>query len=300
MDNDSTRIEYLARIASLYYDQGRTQQEIAQEIGITRSAISRLLTEAREKGVVEIIVHYPWRTSAELEQALMEAFDLKAVRVLVRGQKSYEEMLQGLGVLAAQYLEGILHDGMIIGISWGTALYQMIRTLRPRSLPGAEVVQLIGATGSENVPTNGPELANLLSARLGCRCWHLHAPLIVDSEAGRDALMQERSIREALKRASHADVALVGVGTTRSDLYSLVRAGYIDEEEAQRVRADGAVGDVCAQHYSLNGQWVGRRDQPPRGGHRPGNALPGSTLSWAWPAVRGRGGPSLVRCAAGM
>lgn len=256
MDNDSTRIEYLARIASLYYDQGRTQQEIAQEIGITRSAISRLLTEAREKGVVEIIVHYPWRTSAELEQALMEAFDLKAVRVLVRGQKSYEEMLQGLGVLAAQYLEGILHDGMIIGISWGTALYQMIRTLRPRSLPGAEVVQLIGATGSENVPTNGPELANLLSARLGCRCWHLHAPLIVDSEAGRDALMQERSIREALKRASHADVALVGVGTTRSDLYSLVRAGYIDEEEAQRVRADGAVGDVCAQHYSLTGQWL--------------------------------------------
>ncbi len=256
MDHDSARLDYLARVASLYYDHGKTQQEIAQEIGVTRSAISRLLTEAREKGVVEIIVHYPWRTSPELEKALMDRFQLKAARVLVRGPKSYEEMLQGLGVLAAQYLEGILHDGMIIGISWGTALYQMIKTMRPRHLPNAEVVQLIGATGSENLPTNGPILAHLLTERLGCRCWHLHAPLIVDSEAGRDALLQERSIREVLRRARHADVALVGIGSTRSDLYSLLRAGYVTEEEAQEIRASGAVGDVCAQHYSLTGQWL--------------------------------------------
>ncbi len=256
MHNDEERAAYLARIASLYYDHGKTQQEIAEEIGVTRSAVSRLLAEAREKGIVEIIVHYPWRTSPQLEEALMRTFNLKAARVLVRGDKSYEEMLRGLGVLAAQYFDSILHDGMIIGISWGTALYQMIRALRPRQLAKAEVVQLIGATGAESVPTNGPILAQLLCRRLGCRCWHLHAPLIVDSRAGREALLQERSIRETLQRARLADVALVGIGSTRSDLYSLLRTGYVTEEEAQRIRMSGAVGDVCAQHYSITGEWL--------------------------------------------
>jgi DNA-binding transcriptional regulator LsrR (DeoR family) len=256
MNNDSARIALLARVASLYYDHGRTQQEIAEEIGVTRSAVSRFLAEAREKGVVEIIVHYPWRTSPDLEEALLETFGLKAARVLIREGKSYEEMLQGLGVLAAEYFNGILHDGMIIGISWGTALYQMIRAFRPRNLSRAEVVQLIGATGAENVPTNGPILAQLLCRRLGCKCWNLHAPLIVGSEAGREALLQERSIKETLQQARYADVALVGIGSTRSDLYSLLRTGYVTEEEAQRIRMSGAVGDVCAQHYSVTGEWL--------------------------------------------
>ena len=254
--SDYTRTALLARVASLYYDYGKTQQEIAEEIGVTRSAVSRFLSEAREKGVVEIIVHTPWDTSPELEDALLKTFNLKAVRVLVREGKSYEEMLQGLGVLAAEYFNGILQDGMIIGISWGTALYQMIRAFRPRHLSKAEVIQLIGATGAESVPTNGPILAQLLCHRLGCRCWNLHAPLIVSNRAGREALLQERSIKETLQRARYADIALVGIGSTRPDLYSLLRAGYVTEEEAQKIRLSGAVGDVCAQHYSVTGEWL--------------------------------------------
>jgi DNA-binding transcriptional regulator LsrR (DeoR family) len=49
---------------------------------------------------------------------------------------------------------------------------------------------------------------------------------------------------------------LVGIGTPNSELYSLLRAGYVDEPEAQAIRAAGVVGDICAQHYSLNGEWL--------------------------------------------
>jgi DNA-binding transcriptional regulator LsrR (DeoR family) len=165
-------------------------------------------------------------------------------------------MLQGLGVLAARYLDKILHDGMAIGISWGTALYQMIRAMPMRDLPGVEVMQLIGATGAENVPSDGPILAQLLSNRLGGFCRYLHAPLIVETEAARDILLQDRNIRETLTRATRVDVALVGIGSTNSELYSLLRAGYVNEEETQRIRTAGAVGDICAQHYTLLGQWL--------------------------------------------
>jgi DNA-binding transcriptional regulator LsrR (DeoR family) len=253
---DDTRTVFLARVASLYYDQSKSQQEISKELGVSRSAISRFLTEARERGIVEIIVHYPWRTSLPLEQELITTFNLKAACVLKTENKSYEEMLQGLGTLATQFLDNVLHDGMIIGISWGTALYQMIRGMQPRNLPGAEVVQLIGATGSENVPTDGPSLAQLLTDRLGGFPRYLHAPLIVENETVRETLLQTRNIQETLARAEQADVALVGIGCPNSELYSLKRAGYVDEAETQRIRAAGVVGDICGHHYSLTGEWL--------------------------------------------
>jgi DNA-binding transcriptional regulator LsrR (DeoR family) len=256
MQNNNERLTYLAQVASMYYDQGQSQEEIAKEFGISRSAVSRLLTEARQKGVVEIIVHYPWRTCLELETALVSTFDLKAASVLFRENRPYEEMLQGLGVLASRYLDRIIHDGVTIGISWGTALYQMINAMRPRHLLGVKIVQLIGATGSENVPTDGPVLAQLLTGQLGGSCYYVYAPLIVESEAVREVLMQDRNIGDTLSRAKQADIALVGIGSTRADLSSLLRAGYLNEDEQDHIRATGAVGDICGQHYSLTGEWL--------------------------------------------
>jgi deoxyribonucleoside regulator len=256
MLNSGSREIYLAQVASLYYDQGKSQAEIAEEFEISRSAVSRLLTEAREKGIVEIIVHYPWRTSPELEEALVSTFGLKAAGVLVTGNRQYQEMLQGLGVLAAHYLERMLYDGISIGISWGTALYQMIRAMRQCHLSSVEVIQLIGATGAEVVPTDGPILAQLLAEHLNATCYYLYAPLIVENEAVRDVLLQDRNIRETLARAERADVALVGIGTPRPDLSSLARAGYVNVAEQERIRATGAVGDICAQHFSITGEWL--------------------------------------------
>jgi deoxyribonucleoside regulator len=256
MQNTNERLTYLAQVAFMYYDQGMSQEEVAKELGISRSAVSRLLSEARDKGIVEIIVHYPWRTCTDLEKVLVSTFKLKAAKVLLGENKPYQEMLQGLGVLAARYLDHVLFDGVIIGISWGSALYEMIKALRQRLLSAVEVVQLIGATGSENVPTDGPILAQLLTSQLGASCYHLHAPLLVDNEAVREVLMQDHNIRTTLARAERADIALVGIGSTRSDLSSLLRAGYVNEEEQGRIRATGAVGDICGQHYSLAGEWL--------------------------------------------
>jgi DNA-directed RNA polymerase specialized sigma subunit len=42
----------LAFIANLYYKEKLSQQEIAQQIGISRPQVSRLLTQAEEAGIV--------------------------------------------------------------------------------------------------------------------------------------------------------------------------------------------------------------------------------------------------------
>lgn len=246
--------ELLAQVASLYYEENLTQDEIARRIGTSRSTISRLLREARANGVVEITIHYPWKRVSELERELTERFRLRLARVLAGQGRPYSEVLRGLGVLAARYLESVLQEDSILGISWGTAVHSTVQALRPaRKLP-ITVVQMIGAVGTGDPLIDGPDLARLLANIYGGECRYLHAPLVVEDAHVQEMLLQEPRILDTLSLARRADVALVGIGSTVPEVSSLLRAGYLDLETLMRLRAQGAVGDVCARHYDAQGR----------------------------------------------
>lgn len=255
MDNIESRNAVLAHVASLYFDQNKTQQEISDSTGIARTMVSRMINEARERGIVEIKVHYPW-TWKKMGVELAKTFGLKSAHVMVMGEYTHNDLLVGLGELFAEYFNSVLHDDMVIGISWGSAIQHMINALKPRKMKNVEIVQLIGATGLESNLSDGPLLAQLLTNRLSATCRYLHAPLVVENKMIRDSLLQERSIKETLSRAGEADIALVGVGSIHPDLYSLKIAGYVTEEERQKLADAGVVGDFCGHHYSINGDWL--------------------------------------------
>ncbi len=253
MDDTESRNALLARVAHLYYTENKTQQEIADGSGIARTMISRLINEARERSIVEINVHFPW-TSRKIETALMKTFGLKDARVMVMDDYMYSEVLTGLGMLMAEYVSSILHDNMVIGISWGSALQHMIQALKPRKMHGVEVVQMIGATGLEHNLSDGPLLAQKLTDRLNATGYYLHAPLIVENKTVRDALLKDPGIKSTLIRASQAEIALVGIGSIHPDLYSLKIAGYVTEEQRKQLAAKGVVCDFCGYHYSIDGK----------------------------------------------
>ncbi|HHY53833.1 MAG TPA: ATP-binding cassette domain-containing protein [Chloroflexi bacterium] len=255
-DDANARTLLLSEAAQAYYERGSSLAQIAAELGISAHEVNDLLEEARRRGIVQVNVLGPYATNAELEQRLQAHFPSVKAFVLARENRSDAKTNEVLGVLAAQVLADRLQPHSIIGISWGRTLYQMIHALPPMNLPDAEVVQLIGATGSESSPTDGPMLAQLLAHRLGCRATYLHCPVIVESAAGRNALLQERHIREALQRGEKVDIALVGIGSTAPEQSSLLHAGYLDAATLAAMRAAGAVGDICAQHFGANGEWL--------------------------------------------
>jgi deoxyribonucleoside regulator len=253
MEDIETRNALLARVAFLFFDNKMSQQEIADSTGISRAMVTRMVNEARERGVVEIVVHFPWR-SKSLEMALIKTFGLRAARVMVMDDQSPSEILSGLGRLAAKYVNPMLHDDMVIGISWGTVIQRMIQTMPTRKMREVEIVQLIGANGLESNLSNGPLLAQLLTDRLGATCRYLNAPLIVETKAIHDSLLQDDNIKETLARGAQANIALVGVGSIHPDLYSLKIAGYVTEEQRQQMVEDGVVGDFCGHHFSIDGK----------------------------------------------
>jgi DNA-binding transcriptional regulator LsrR (DeoR family) len=251
---DIQKMELLAQVASLYYLENQTQDHIARQFGYSRSMVSRLLTEARQSGVVEIRVHRQILRNHSLEQQLIQAFSLQDARVLSRGTMDSSLMLRYLGTLAGEYLQTVIHSEMRIGVGWGSTLWETINSLQPKKYTGIDVVGIIGAVGTMNGEMDGPEIARRLARMFGGRYYILPAPLIVESEATQKAIMQDASLTSILDMAVNLDMALVGIGTTASDHSSIVRAGYIQPDEMNALHAKGIVGDICAIHFDGDGE----------------------------------------------
>ncbi len=86
---DDVRMDLLAQVAMWYYEEGLDQAAIAERINKSRSMVSRLLEQAREAGLVEVKVHYPLRTDAELERRLCAEFGLVSAHVLAEPPDDY-------------------------------------------------------------------------------------------------------------------------------------------------------------------------------------------------------------------
>lgn len=242
----------LADVASMYYEQNLTQEEIARTIGISRSGVSRLLGRCRELGLVQIQIRHPLQTSSTLQDELISRFDLRDAQVLVLRQPN-SDPLPKLGMLAARYLDHIVQDGMAVGISWGTSMLQVVSALHAARRMQFDVVQLMGSISATSPDVDGPEIARRLAAAYGARCYYLHAPLLVHSAAVREALVQERNMRRTFEVMARMDVALLGVGAVRGVSSGLFRAGYLSEAELASIRAQGAVGDVCGRYFTASG-----------------------------------------------
>lgn len=248
------RLNLLADIAEMYYSRGMTQSMIARQFGFSRSAISRMLSEAKEREIVEIRINYPIQRSTVMERNLKDEFSLEEVFVVRRGTSDYPHMLRQLGRVGARYLDNHIPEKGKLGTSWGTGIYEICNSLRTRIMPELTVVQMIGAIGRGNPHIDGNELVRSIANTLGAKYHILHASLIVDSPETRQALQKERHIQENIALSLEAEIAVVGIGTLDPNLSSLVRAGYLTSEELQQIADSGAVGDVCANHYDINGR----------------------------------------------
>lgn len=253
---EEDRADLLAQVAMWYYEDGLDQAEIAKRINKSRSMVSRMLDQARATGLVEVKVHYPLRTDAELQRCMCERFSLQSAHVLAEPPDDYALLLKRLGELGARCLQSALRPGAVIGISWGTAVHAVVSAMPILPVPDATVVQLIGAVGHGDPLVDGAELGRWLAEKLSASFRFLSAPLLVDDEALAAALRRERTIEETLSLAARADVALIGIGSPQPELSSLMRAGYLTRSDMEDLIAAGVVGDVVAHQFDAEGRWL--------------------------------------------
>jgi deoxyribonucleoside regulator len=123
--------DLLTSVARLYYLDDRGQQEIADILGISRSKVSRLLTTAREVGVVRISVDDYDPRDREVEAALRARFGLRfAVVVRTRGAPT-ESVRRMIGYFAGPDVSALVRPGAVVGVAGGRTLRELVEAMRP-------------------------------------------------------------------------------------------------------------------------------------------------------------------------
>lgn len=247
------QVHNLVRAARMYYEENLPQEEIARALSKSRPTVSRMLAAARERGIVHIEIKVPLDRVEDLERALIERFGLTDCRVVV-APPGESPGVDHLGRAAADFLQLILHDGMTLGVSYGRALAATAKYLEPKRALHLDVVQIIGAMGSDDPEIDGPDIARALAHAYDARCRYLHVPLLVDSPSSRDILLRDRNVSQTLRMATGADVALLGVGTLDPRDQSPLLNGYLTRKEVADIRRAGGVGHICGEHYSATGK----------------------------------------------
>jgi deoxyribonucleoside regulator len=249
---EQTRNDLLADVAEMYYLQNKNQAEIAEMVGVTRSMISRLLTEARTLGIVQVRIQRSIQFDQSLAGVLFDKFGLENAKVVV--ERPGESVRAQLGRVGARLLKEILKPGLVLGLPWGTTVSAVVSAVEADHPVSVKIVQLVGALGARNQDYDGHGLVQRLAEKLGGEGFFLNAPFFGENEETVQALLQNKSIRESIQMAEKCDVALLGIGSMDKEYSSFFNAGYIEEQEFQHLLDKGVVGDVCGLLYDIEGK----------------------------------------------
>jgi DNA-binding transcriptional regulator LsrR (DeoR family) len=240
-----------ARAARLHYLRGLSKSEIAEQLGVSRFAVARMLERARSEGLVRVEVREPVALDDDRADALERAFGLRQAIVVRDGEEV-------LARAAAGWLLELLGRQDLLGVAWGTTLEATLRALPPASAPRARaVVQLAGQVAGVTPGASAAELTWRFAERLACRAVPLPAPAFAGDAEERDALVANPAVAPATDLFGRVDTALVGIGSLAPGGRSaLLRSCVLPAGAAAALRRRGGVADLVVHVLDGRGRPV--------------------------------------------
>lgn len=253
---DEVRTRLLYKVAKAYYEDDLTYEQIGRRFGFSRMKVARLLEQAKDEKIVQIVIAPPpIDLNTDLERKLETKYDLD--EAIIVSPFSYDQavIVQELGPAAANYLFSHLQGTEVIGLTWGHAMLSVVNALPIANWAEMKVVSTTGGLGKLESETYGADLVRRMAQAFGAKPHIILAPGIVNNRITRDALLAESQISEALALAARADIALVGIG--KPSVNSIVaHSGILTELEINQLQNYGAVGDIVLRYFDANGQPV--------------------------------------------
>lgn len=245
------------KVARMYYHLDMTTTRIADQLGMARPTVSRLLTWARNNGLVEFRILDHSQRQLQLEADLEQRFGIREVKVVPsHPDSSASQQQEAVSKFTAHYLNGLVGARTTFAIAWGATVSQIASYLTPKPLPGINVVQLTGS-GNNNGGHGVTDAARIISRF--AENYHgnghlLPIPAYFDDPATKDAMYRERVVKRVRDLASRADIVLYSIGTPDANSY-IYRAGYVEDAELTALREEGVVGDIATVFFRADGSY---------------------------------------------
>jgi DNA-binding transcriptional regulator LsrR (DeoR family) len=249
---NSLQIMQIALVARRHYLEGRTKVEIAQELGVSRFKIARLLEQGLEEGIVRIEIDVPAHIDLELSRAVEQQYPVDRALVLRAIAGPAEYTYAQLARAAADLLGSVLVPDDVLGIAWGRTLDAMVDALP--ELPPCDVVQIVGGLSAGDLSVSAVDLIRRVGQRTGGHVYPLHAPLLVKDKSVASYLRHEPQMAHALDMFGKLTKAVVGIGGWQPPNSSVRQA--LPSDERKLVEEQGACADICASVFDADGRAI--------------------------------------------
>jgi deoxyribonucleoside regulator len=246
--------KFISKVARLYYIGGQTQQEIANNLNISRTKVSRCLDKAREKKIVEIKINSPREDYSDLEYEIEKKYRLKEC-IIVPTYDRREDILKDIAYALGSMFKRIIEDGDYVGIGWGTSLKAITDYLDPGIKIDIKVVPLIGGIGKVGTGIHTNSVARNLANKFGGVSYMINSPAVLDSSAGKEIMQNDSNTREIIEMSGWVRTAMVGM----SDIgphSTLIKNGNFKVKEFDYLKSLGVVGDVNLIFIDENGKYI--------------------------------------------
>lgn len=243
----------------MYYIYGNTQAEIAKELKISRSMVSILLTEAKERGIVEIkyVIKNPLLNhdsySKEIEQML-------GVSRCIVVPSSIQDPLIAAKLVAERagdvFNEEVVRDN-VVGIAWGMTCYAFMDAYHPyKELKNLSVVPLVGGSELTSVSMQINEMVRLFAEKTHSMPTFIYAPVKTQSVEEKELYMQSSQMQNIKLKWNNVDIAAVGVGATPD--YRNLTEDQITPELVREFEENPRkpIGDISARQFNIYGEFI--------------------------------------------
>lgn len=254
LPSDESRDHLLLQVAKLYFQLDRTQAEIAATLGLTRWQVGRLLSEARDTGIVRIEIAPRAGRLAGVEAALQRRWGLRDAIVVPEAEGDTALTAGAVAQAAAVWLAGLADKPGLIGVSWGRTMAAIARALPAGWNPDCHIVLVNGATALRLTSPGMGTVAEAFAQSAGGSATLLPAPAVLGRAETRAALEADPTIATALDLAHRAPLVLFGMGAMADN--ALAASGFVDGAELDRLAAAGAVGDILGRFLDAHGRIV--------------------------------------------
>lgn len=247
-------LDLLRTVAKLYYVDGLREHEVAEIIGVSRSRISRLLSAARQKGIVRISVDVFEPRNPSLEKELERRFHVvNPVVIKTLGIVSASDARTAVGYLAAPFVSEFVRPHTVIGLGGGRSVAELVRHMEgANESQGIVAVPLMGNIGASASSTDAVELSRTLAQAFGGNHYTFSAPAFAPDIDSRDVFLNHQHVQSVWELFERMQTAFIGIGSVSQSVF--VDRGALSLQDLGNLRSVGAVGEICGRFYDRDGK----------------------------------------------
>ncbi|MFK9093775.1 sugar-binding transcriptional regulator [Bacillus salipaludis] len=240
----------IIKVAWKYYNEGMTQNEIAESLNLSRMKVIKYLEIAKANNIIQFKINLDKFVDMELQNKIKQHYHLQDIYIV---PASNQNSLDSLAKAAAHYIEDRITSDTMINVGYGQAVS---RTLGHLNISTKYKVTFVSLSGGVKfyIPT-AIESSSDYYTNPHFNHYIMPAPLVVSSGHLAKQLINEKPIKKIFEMIPYSNITIIGIGAV-NERATIVKEEYLNTNEIEIIKSLGAVGDLLSQFYDINGKVI--------------------------------------------